>query len=135
MVNDLVDEQEEVEEMRGLQDTAGSGSPSVTSHSTSCSAVNHSPTGQAIAAFIDQVAEIADARVACYGDEDTGKKVVVFVPSLWSEAADRVLELEGQILSQFPRAAPEIHVKGLEELGGTIDSVLDHIPAGATFAN
>jgi hypothetical protein len=105
-----------------------------TTYSVTIPMMPRTATSQAKTRFIHEVSSVAGViQVATYGGETLGESsILVFVPSLTDETAERVATLQGEILRGFPGARLDLEVNGLEELGATVETLHEWLPEGAT---
>jgi hypothetical protein len=82
------------------------------------------PTLRARRSFLERARRIPDISVSVFGDVPEEQTFLVAVPSLWSPEAEAVIELEGDVMREFPGSRLLIRVQGLKERDGG--------PAGAS---
>lgn len=69
--------------------------------------------------ILRRIEKITDAQIVRRGNgEIYPLAFVVEVPDLWSEAADQVYTLRGDLYRKYPAAEIEIEVRGRRESGG-----------------
>ena len=67
--------------------------------------------------FVSRARAIPEVRIAAGGDPAERNALLVLVPSLWSEAAERVYELQAEILRSYPEIHLEVEIQGIHETG------------------
>lgn len=77
----------------------------------------------ALCAFVNKALKIKDVHVLV--PDIMGQHVIVFVPTLLSDQADKVYEARAKIHRAHPLAALDVRVKGLRERGLEADNVTD----------
>jgi hypothetical protein len=95
-------------------------------------AICHLPTGpsparesrDAAGSFLEEVERIPGVLRVVTDDSCAGcPSIMVAVPSLRSEAAAHVFELQARVLREYPDAELDVRVKGLEERGISLADV------------
>lgn len=77
-----------------------------------------SASRHAAGSFLEEVGRISGVLHVVTEDDGAGcPSITVAVPSLRSEAAAHVFELQAQVLREHPDAELDVRVKGLEERG------------------
>ncbi len=76
--------------------------------------------------FLERVQQIPNITVHVTGGETlVEQSFLVDVPTLRSEEADRVYELEGDIYRAYPKARTYVRVRGRKELTGISNVAFD----------
>ena len=78
-------------------------------------------TQAAVRLFLRQIGNIADARIVRRGNGEIYQQAfTVEVPDLWSEAADQVYTLRGDVYRKYPASQLEIEICGRREFSAAL---------------